>query len=127
MVTRDQDGGRPWFCFGVMGGDMQPQGHVQVLVNLIDHGMNVQAAGDFPRVEHIGSATPTGVKEKGVGTIEVEPGISDEVVEELKKRGHAIKRVRANGGGYQGILIDWEKGTLTGASESRRDGKAMGY
>jgi gamma-glutamyltranspeptidase/glutathione hydrolase len=110
-----------------MGGDMQPQGHVQVLVNLIDHGMNVQAAGDFPRVEHVGSATPTGMKEKGVGTIEVEPGISDQVVEELKKRGHGIKRVRANGGGYQGILIDWEKGTLTGASESRRDGKAMGY
>ena len=60
MVTRDDDGGRPWFCFGVMGGDMQPQGHVEVLVNIIDHNMNIQAAGDFPRVEHTKSATPTG-------------------------------------------------------------------
>src|SRR5262245_5350244 len=57
MVTKD---GKPWFCFGVMGGDMQPQGQVQVLVNLIDFKMNVQQAGEAPRVEHIGSATPTG-------------------------------------------------------------------
>jgi gamma-glutamyltranspeptidase/glutathione hydrolase len=127
MVTRDDDAGRPWFCFGVMGGDMQPQGHVQVLVNIIDHGMNIQAAGDFPRLEHLKSATPTSKPEEGVGLIEVEPGISDEVVKELERRGHRTKRIQKNGGGYQGILIDWEKGTLQGASESRRDGKAAGY
>ena len=124
MVTRDD---RPWFCFGVMGGDMQPQGHVQVLVNLLDFGMDIQAAGDQPRVEHVGSATPTGRPEKGVGTVEAEPGVRQEVVEELTRRGQNVVRVKKNGGGYQGILIDWDKGVLHGASESRRDGEARGY
>ena len=73
MVTKD---GKPWFCFGVMGGDMQPQGHVQVLVNMIDFGMNVQAAGDAARVSHAGSATPTGLPRKGAGTVTVEVGIA---------------------------------------------------
>jgi gamma-glutamyltranspeptidase/glutathione hydrolase len=81
MVTRD---GKPFFTFGVMGGDMQPQGHVQVLVNLIDFGMNVQAAGEAPRVEHVGSATPTGRPGAAAGgTIKAEPGIPDAVVKEL--------------------------------------------
>ena len=124
MVTKDD---KPWFVFGVMGGDMQPQGHVQVLVNLLDFGMDVQAAGDAPRVEHVGSATPTGRAERGVGAVEVEPGFSREVIEELEWRGQNIVRVRKNGGGYQGIMIDWEKGTLRGGSESRRDGEAKGY
>jgi gamma-glutamyltranspeptidase/glutathione hydrolase len=124
MVTKDD---RPWFCFGVMGGDMQPQGHVQVLVDLLDFGMDVQAAGDQPRVEHVGSATPTGRPELGVGTVEAEPGIRQEVVEELTRRGQHVVRVKKNGGGYQGILIDWDKGVLHGGSESRRDGEALGY
>jgi gamma-glutamyltranspeptidase/glutathione hydrolase len=124
MVTRDE---RPWFCFGVMGGDMQPQGHVQVLVNLIDFGMDVQAAGDQPRLEHLLSATPTGRAENGVGMVEAEPGVPKEVVDELTRRGQNVKRVKLNGGGYQGILIDWDKGVLHGASESRRDGEARGY
>jgi gamma-glutamyltranspeptidase/glutathione hydrolase len=124
MVTKDD---RPWFCFGVMGGDMQPQGHVQVLVNLIDFGMDVQAAGDQPRLEHLLSATPTGRAENGVGMVEAEPGVPKEVVDELTRRGQNVKRVKLNGGGYQGILIDWDKGVLHGASESRRDGEARGY
>ncbi|HEY7116957.1 MAG TPA: gamma-glutamyltransferase [Tepidisphaeraceae bacterium] len=124
LVTKND---KPWFVFGVMGGDMQPQGHVQVLVNLIDFGMNVQAAGDFPRVEHIGSATPTGRPEKGVGTVQAEPGITQDVVDELERRGQHVVRVKKNGGGYQGILIDPGNNTLRGASESRRDGKAAGY
>jgi gamma-glutamyltranspeptidase/glutathione hydrolase len=124
MVTKDD---RPWFCFGVMGGDMQPQGHVQVLVNLLDFGMDVQAAGDQPRVEHVGSATPTGRPEQGVGTVEAEPGIRQEVVDELVRRGQHVVRVKKNGGGYQGILIDWDRGLLHGGSESRRDGEALGY
>ncbi len=125
MVTK---GGKPWFTFGVMGGDMQPQGHTQVLVNLIDFGMNVQAAGEAPRVEHVGSATPTGTAEKPKGgTIKAEIGIPDEVVKELERRGHVVERVKVNSGGYQGILIDPKTGVLHGGSESRKDGAAVGY
>lgn len=125
MVTKD---GQPHFVFGVMGGDMQPQGHVQVLVNMLDFGMNTQAAGDAPRVEHVGSATPTGKPEaeKG-GTIQAEPGIPDAVVKELEARGHVVKRVKVNGGGYQGIRIDPKTGVLHGGTESRKDGAAGGY
>ena len=125
MLTR---GGLPVFSFGVMGGDMQPQGHAQVLVNLLDFGMGVQVAGDAPRLEHVGSATPTGKPEATPGgTVLAEPGIPEAVVQELTKRGHAVKRVRVNTGGYQGIFIDRERGTLRGGSESRKDGAAVGY
>lgn len=124
MVTKE---GRPWFCFGVMGGDMQPQGHVQVLVNLIDFGMNVQHAGDAARFEHVGSASPTGKpEESGGGTIVIEPGVSEAVVEALRAKGHQVERGN-NGGGYQGILIDDTNGTLHGATEARKDGVAAGY
>jgi gamma-glutamyltranspeptidase/glutathione hydrolase len=125
MVTKE---GKPWFVFGVMGGDMQPQGHVEVLVNLIDFGMNVQQAGEAPRVEHIGSATPTGRPgDPSGGTIRAERGIPEEVVKELLRRGHQVERVKVNGGGYQGILIDPKTGMLHGGSEARKDGAAVGY
>jgi gamma-glutamyltranspeptidase/glutathione hydrolase len=126
MVTKD---GKPWFTFGVMGGDMQPQGHVQVLVNLIDFGMNVQAAGDAARVNHVGSATPTGLPMKpDGGTVYVESGIPDAAVAELQRRGHVVMRGGAGSfGGYQGILIDWEHGVLRGATDPRKDGAAVGY
>ncbi len=124
MVTK---AGKPWFTFGVMGGDMQPQGHVQVLVNMIDFGMNVQQAGEAPRVEHVGSATPTGRPGVGGGTIRAETGIPDEVIKELTLRGHKVEGVRVNGGGYQGILIDPATGMLHGGSEARKDGAAVGY
>ncbi|MEM8665936.1 MAG: gamma-glutamyltransferase [Planctomycetota bacterium] len=125
MVTKED---KPWFCFGVMGGDMQPQGHVQVLVNMIDFGMNVQEAGDTARVRHVGSQQPTGTKMDGSGTVNVESGIPEQAVLGLLSRGHKIARVRGGGfGGYQGILIDWKNGTLHGATESRKDGVATGY
>jgi len=125
MVTKD---GKPFFTFGVMGGDMQPQGHVQVLVNLLDFGMGVQAAGDNARIEHVGSATPTGRPESAKGgTILVEAGIPDSVVKELEARGHVIRRTRVNSGGYQGILIDPKTGVLRGGTESRKDGVAAGW
>lgn len=125
MVTRN---GQPFFTFGVMGGDMQPQGHVQILVNLIDFGMNVQAAGEAPRIEHVGSATPRGEAEKANGgTVRAEPGIPEEVVAELQRRGHVVERVKVNGGGFQGILIDPKTGVLHGGSEARKDGAAVGY
>ncbi|MHB1422568.1 MAG: gamma-glutamyltransferase [Gemmataceae bacterium] len=125
MVTKD---GKPWFVFGVMGGDMQPQGQVQVLVNLIDFGMNVQEAGEAPRLEHVGSATPTGRGgNRSGGTVQAERGISEKAIEELTRRGHRITNVRVNGGGYQGILIDPKTNVLHGGSESRKDGCAAGY
>jgi gamma-glutamyltranspeptidase/glutathione hydrolase len=125
FVTR---GGRPYFVFGVMGGDMQPQGQVQVLVNLIDFGMNVQEAGEAPRAEHVGSATPTGkAASPDGGQLKVEFGFPREVVDELTRRGHNVVGVLRNGGGYQGILIDPKTGMLHGGSEYRTDGCAVGY
>ncbi len=125
FVTKD---GKPWLSFGVMGGDMQPQGHVQVLVNLIDFGMDVQAAGDAARVRHYGSQTPTGrPMAPGGGHIAVESGVPQEVVEQLQQRGHSVVRASGGFGGYQAIRIDHAHGTLVGATEPRKDGAAVGY
>lgn len=125
MVTQE---GRPVFTFGVMGGDMQPQGHVQVLVNVIDFKLNVQAAGDAARVRHSGSATPTGLPADAEGgTVFVESGVSDEAVAALRSKGHRVARARGGYGGYQGIWIDWRQGVLHGASDPRKDGCAVGY
>jgi gamma-glutamyltranspeptidase/glutathione hydrolase len=125
FVTKD---GKPWFSFGVMGGDMQPQGQVQVLVNMLDFGLNVQAAGDAARVQHFGSATPTGIAEgPGGGNLAVESGISSETVARLRARGHAVNYAVGSFGGYQGILIDHEHGVLHGATDPRKDGAALGY
>jgi gamma-glutamyltranspeptidase/glutathione hydrolase len=88
--------------------------------------MNVQAAGDMARVDHTGSATPTGLPAEGVGMLHVERGISNRVVEQLQAKGHRVVRSRGYGG-YQGILIDWENGVLQGATEPRKDGVAAGY
>jgi gamma-glutamyltranspeptidase/glutathione hydrolase len=117
--------GRPHFVFGVMGGDMQPQGQVQVLVNHLDFGMDIQAAGDAPRMMHSGSATPTGKPADGCGHVSAEARIAQSVLDDLRSRGHRIDYGGKNGGGYQGILLDGD--TLQGASESRRDGRAVGY
>jgi gamma-glutamyltranspeptidase/glutathione hydrolase len=125
LVTKD---GKPWFVFGVMGGDMQPQGQVEVLCNLIDFGMSVQEAGEAPRLEHLGSATPTGrPEEAGGGHVAAERRIPAAVVEELERRGHRVVRTPVNGGGYQGILIDPRTNMLQGGSEARKDGCAVGY
>ncbi len=124
FITKD---GKPWFCFGVMGGDMQAQGHVQIVCNLIDFGMNVQAAGDAPRASHSGSATPTGLAAEGSGQVLVEEGVPEETVVTLRSMGHKVMRASGGFGGYQGILIDWKNGVLHGASESRKDGAAVGY
>jgi gamma-glutamyltranspeptidase/glutathione hydrolase len=126
FVTKD---GKPWLCFGVMGGDMQPQGQVQVLVNLIDFGMNLQQAGDAARVRHDGSPTPTGLSvEPRGGTVFVEAGIPDQTMAALRAKGHQVARDKPTVfGGYQAILIDWKTGHLEGASDTRKDGCAMGY
>jgi gamma-glutamyltranspeptidase/glutathione hydrolase len=124
FVTKN---GQPWLAFGVMGGAMQPQGHVQILVNLIDFGMNLQEAGDAPRVRHDGSSEPTDEVMRDGGEVILETGASAATVAALKARGHQVK-VENDGdfGGYQAILRD-EHGVYYGASESRKDGAAQGY
>jgi gamma-glutamyltranspeptidase / glutathione hydrolase len=124
FVTKD---GKPWLSFGVMGGDMQAQGHVQVLCNMIDFGMDVQEAGEAPRFRHFGSSEPTGQPAKGAGSVALESGIPEEVVRKLEAKGHQIARARGSFGGYQAIRIDLENGVLIGGSDPRKDGCAMGY
>jgi gamma-glutamyltranspeptidase / glutathione hydrolase len=125
FASRD---GKPWLAFGVMGGDMQPQGHAQILVNLIDFGMNLQEAGDAPRFYHTGSSEPTGTLMTTGGILHLESGIAEDVRRELLRRGHRI--VQASGiafGGYQAVARDPVTGIYSGASESRKDGCAIGY
>ena len=120
--------GKPWLAFGLMGGDMQPQGHVQVLVNLVDFGMNLQEAGDAPRFYHTDSSEPTGTLMTDGGVLALEPGVPAEVRRELARRGHRIQEQPAGAfGGYQAIARDPATGILSGASESRKDGCAAGY
>lgn len=124
MVTRD---GKPVFSFGVMGGAMQPQGHIQILMNIIEFGMNIQEAGDAPRFRHGGSSQPNDSIMTDGGTLFLESGILPGVVKELVKRGHRIQKRNGGFGGYQGIWIDDINNVLLGASESRKDGCAIGY
>ena len=124
FVTRD---GKPWLSFGVMGGAMQPQGHAQILVNLIDFGMNLQQAGDAPRMRHDGSTEPTGGSLQDGGVVKLESGFSRETWLELEKRGHRLVKADGGYGGYQAIARDPVTGVYTGASESRKDGQAAGY
>jgi gamma-glutamyltranspeptidase/glutathione hydrolase len=124
FLTRD---GKPWIAFGVMGGATQPQGHVQIVLNLVDFGMNLQEAGDAPRILHMGSSEPTGERMSDGGTLTLESGFEYEVVRELALRGHRMGWDVGNYGGYQAILRDSETGVYRGASESRKDGQAAGY
>jgi len=121
--------GKPWEAFGVMGGGMQPQGHVQVLTNEIDFGLNVQEAGDASRWQHEGDNEPTGEKMTSGGYVEVESGIPYEIVRELEKRGHDVRFDVGGYGGYQAIKVEMHNGqrVYVAASESRKDGQAAGY
>jgi gamma-glutamyltranspeptidase/glutathione hydrolase len=125
FVTKD---GRPWLSFGLMGGDMQAQGHVQVLCNLIDFCMDVQGAGDAPRFRHFGSSEPTGQPAEGGGSVSLESAIGHEVRHALESWGHRlVKASPGDFGGYQAIRIDLEHGVLQGGSDPRKDGCALGY
>ena len=126
FVTKD---GAPWQSYGVMGGAMQPQGHVQVLVNRIDFGMNPQEAGDFARWQHYGAGTPDDPHLEPGGEISLESGIAPEVVEDLARRGHRItpSRPLSGYGGYQAIAWDADARAYHAASEMRFDGQAGGY
>jgi len=120
--------GRPWLSFGVMGGSMQPQAHAQIIVNLVDFGMNLQEAGDAPRMRHTGSSQPTDEVMTDGGVVYVESGIPENVREALRKMGHDVRWNReVSYGGYQAILRDEVRGVYFGASEARKDGQAAGY
>jgi len=122
FITKD---GEPFISFGLMGGAMQPQGHVQIVVNLIDFEMNLQEAGDAQRINHTGSSQPTGESMTNGGYIQVESGISYETIRELMYKRHNIKFALGPYGGYQAIMK--KDGVYYGASESRKDGLAAGY
>ncbi|CAM2010198.1 gamma-glutamyltransferase [Acanthopleuribacter pedis] len=124
FVTKD---GKPYLSFGVMGGPMQPQGHVQILVNILDFGMNLQEAGDAARWQHVGSSEPTGTRMTDGGVVELESAIPWETVRALRRKGHRVQYGNGGFGGYQAIMLNPETGVYTGASESRKDGQAAGY
>ena len=119
--------GEPYISFGVMGGDMQPQGHVQIVVNLLDFRMNLQEAGDAPRIYHSGSSEPTGEQMTDGGILHLESGIGTEVLQKLMRMGHVIQWNLGGYGGYQAIMWDSKNKVYYGASESRKDGQAAGY
>lgn len=124
FITKD---GKPWISFGLMGGAMQPQGHAQIVMNLIDFGMNLQEAGDAPRIRHGGSSQPTGSTMKNGGTLYLESGIRWEEIQKLMMMGHKIQWDLGGYGGYQAIMWDEKNKVYYGASESRKDGQAAGY
>lgn len=124
FVTKDS---KPFLSFGVMGGATQPQGHVQIVMNIVDFGMNIQEAGDAPRILHTGSSQPTGEQMTEGGGVSLESGFDDTVIEQLRSRGHRFVRKRGAFGGYQGIGYDAANDVWLGASESRKDGHAAGY
>ena len=124
FITKD---GQPFISFGVMGGGMQPQGHTQIVCNIIDFGMNLQEAGDAPRISHEGSSEPTGEKMTDGGVVSLESGFSYETIRELMSKGHKISFEKGPYGGYQAIMYDSKNKVYYGASESRKDGQAAGY
>ena len=124
FVTKD---GLPFMSFGVMGGDMQPQGHAEIIINMIDFGMNLQEAGDAPRIRHNGSSSPTGNVMKDGGTLNLEEGFSYQTRRKLRALGHKLGFSPGGYGGYQAIMYDPVQKVYFGASESRKDGQAIGY
>ncbi len=124
FLTKD---GKPWCAFGVMGGATQPQAHAQIVINLVDFGMNIQEAGDAPRFVHSGSSQPTGTTMDDGGTLHIETGIPYEAIRALIRRGHHVAPTVGIYGGYQIVCRDPETGVLSGATESRKDGVAIGY
>ncbi len=124
FITKD---GKPWVSFGLMGGAVQPQGHAQIVANLVDFGMGLQEAGDAPRMRHAGSSQPTGSKMTNGGVLNLESGFDYKAIRELRKKGHTISFAVGIYGGYQAIMLDWANKVYYGASESRKDGQAAGY
>ena len=123
FITKD---GKPWVSFGLMGGGMQPQGHVQIVMNLIDFGMNLQEAGDAPRLYWESVQEPTGGTMTDGGTVHLESGFGWPVIRGLQQKGHQVQWALGPYGGYQAIQKT-DNGVYIGASEARKDGQAAGY
>ena len=119
--------GKPLISFGLMGGAMQPQGHAQIVINMIDFGMNLQEAGDAARINHVGSSSPTGSTMTNGGVVHLESTFSEETRASLEAMGHTLGDSDGGFGGYQAIMWDEEQGVYYGASEVRKDGQAAGY
>ena len=119
--------GKPLISFGLMGGSMQPQGHAQVIVNMVDFGMNLQEAGDAARINHTGSSQPTGTTMTDGGVVHLESQFSEQTRRQLEALGHALGPSNGSFGGYQAIMWDDAQGVYYGASEVRKDGQAAGY
>ena len=124
FITKDE---KPYVSFGLMGGAMQPQGHAQIVINLIDFEMNLQEAGDAPRIRHVSNQQPTGGNMLDGGELSLESGFDYKEIRKLQKYGHKIIFSLGSFGGYQAIMFDEKLGVFFGASESRKDGSAMGY
>ena len=122
FITKDNE---PYISFGLMGGAMQPQGHAQIVINLIDFDMNLQEAGDAPRIRHMGSSEPTGEVMEDGGYLTLESGFSTDIRNQLTELGHTLKDEKGGYGGYQAIMLIDD--VYYGASESRKDGQASGY
>ena len=119
--------GKPLISFGLMGGAMQPQGHAQIVINLIDFGMNLQEAGDAPRIRHSSGQQPTGGLMTDGGQVSLESGFDYKEIRKLMQYGHKVNYSNGSYGGYQAIMFDSENGVYFGASESRKGGNAIGY
>ena len=124
FITKEN---KPYVSFGLMGGAMQPQGHAQIVINLIDFGMNLQEAGDAPRIRHLSNQQPTGGNMLDGGELSLESGFDYKEIRQLIELGHKVIFDLGSFGGYQAIMYDDKMGVYYGASESRKDGSAMGY
>jgi len=124
FVTKD---GKPFMSFGLMGGAMQPQGHAQIVMNIVDFDMNIQEAGDAARISHAGSSQPTGEKMTDSGWLSLESGIDYQEIRALMEKGHKVRFSNGIYGGYQAIMWDDKNKVYFGATESRKDGQAAGY
>ena len=124
FITKDN---KPFVSFGLMGGAMQPQGHAQIVINLIDFGMELQEAGDAPRMRHMGSSQPMGEKMTDGGILNLENGFEYDVIRDLVSKGHQVQFAVGAYGGYQAIKWDEKNKVYYGATESRKDGQAAGY
>lgn len=125
--------GQPWMAFSVMGGPFQPQGQLQILVDMIDFGENIQEASDAARWYHSGDTTPTGIaRAQGAGTVTLEPGFGAEVAAGLRERGYRVRLLKPGSyafgfGGFEGIRYHARQKTYWGGTEFRRDGEVIGY